>query len=44
MREERVAELESLLEALERALTAAGETIQTRRLAIERLLQVHDPQ
>ena len=39
MTEERVAALESRLEVAERTMNAAGETIQTQRLAIERLLQ-----
>ena len=39
MTEERVAALESPLDVAERALTAAGETIQAQRLAIDRLLQ-----
>ena len=39
MTEERVAALESRLYVAERGLTAAGETIQTQRLAIDRLLQ-----
>ena len=39
MKEERVAALEAQLEGAERALIAAGETIQTQHAAIERLSQ-----